>query len=46
MVAQTKAIAVEMNGEKRLDSGYILKLELIRCPELSTHVLIHYILVN
>ena len=42
MVAQTKAMAVEVNGEKWWDFGYILKLELTRYPDLNTHVLIHY----
>lgn len=41
MVAQTTA--VEINAKNWSDSGYILKLELTRCPGPSTHVLIHYI---
>lgn len=45
MVAQTKAMAVEVNGEKWWDFGYILKLELTRYPDLNTHVLIHYMLL-
>ena len=45
MVAQTKTMAVEVNGEKWWDFGYILKLELTRYPDLNTHVLIHYMLL-
>lgn len=36
-----KATAVEVNDEKWSDSG-----ELTRCPDPSTHVLIHYMLLN
>ena len=36
MVAQTKAMAVEVNGEKWWDFGYILKLELT-CREPVRH---------
>ena len=46
MVAQTKVIAVEVNGERWWDFGYILKIELTRCPDPSTRVLLHYILLN
>ena len=36
MVAQTKAMAAEVNGEKWWDFGYILKLELT-CREPVRH---------
>lgn len=40
------ATAVEVSDEKWSVSRYILKLELTRCPDPSTHVLIHYILLT
>lgn len=43
MVAQS--MAIEVNGEMWWDFGYPLKLELTTYSDLSTHVLIHYVLL-